>query len=753
MALAQHSDSDSKSGPLQGGPDFASIKLTPPLVLTIALMFIIASDGHVDSAESSQIQSVIGQNEALVEFASEYVRTVPLPTFLSLAAQGLSREDRLCIVSNLYDAILSDGVVHDIEQKTFDLLLRSFGIHADDFAPHKETLALKNDKSVLGAYKANAATVSMTPHLALAAAVLYMMSADGSIDKHEIGRLETLVVEFGGLQRVAVAYVKKTKRERFFQEASLALTPSQKLCILLNVYDTMTADGVVAITEDKIFQALLDSFGVKPEAFTPHADVLERKNLKPFDVRKVNVGQMFESVMGSAEVSQVQAGESRTASMGDMVSRTIEQNMVNVQQDIGSSDNVIQIQSNALGQINLQQVDAANDAEHREKVSSDALAEHREKVGGDALAEHREQIDGTALGTHRETIDNDALQTHREALDTTANETNRQSVAAFEIRIDNLSDDIEALHDQLLKFEKENQQWLSMGKALQAEVGPNNALLPEDGTEPNRAKTPLEALGQNFQALAKVLGGSNRQTIPEEGQRGVDAQVGAAEVASASSSSVTSSSTHLAALPTDQMPQDAAGIPRDALLVSRAPLPTDTPSTNQASINRDALIDTRATIAADATTDGSAAINDSDTANQDKPGADNSRLVIDSQGEAAHNEAAHDEYPHSEAAPHPPTEPPISKARARMAIAFYQGRTTGVLPWGGGRPIRWGVKETLLALTLCTTVPDLGVLKAQPQREARGVLVVLDPSVAAAAATTAAVPALQTSSDIEFQGP
>jgi uncharacterized tellurite resistance protein B-like protein len=744
MALAQRSDGDSKPTPSQGGPDFASIKLTPPLVLTIALMYIIASDGHVDSAESSQIQSVIGQNEELVAFASDYVRAVPLPTFLSLAAQGLSREDRLCIVSNVYDAILSDGVVHAIEQKTFDLLLRSLGIHANDFAPHQETLALKNDKSVLGAYKANAATVSMTPHLALAAAVLYMMSADGSIDKHEIGRLETLVVEFGGLQRVAVAYVKKTKRERFFQEASLALTPSQKLCILLNVYDTMTADGVVAITEDKIFQSLLVSFGVKPDAFTVHADVLERKNLKPFDVRKVNVGQMFESALGSAEVTQVQAGETRAASMGDMVSRTIEQNMANVQQDIGSSDNVIQIQTNALGQINLQQVDAANDAEHREKLSSDDLAEHREKVGGDPLAEHRESVDGDAVGTHREAIGNDPSPTHREALDTTASETNRQSVAPFEVRIDNLSEDIEALHDQLLKFEKENQQWLSMGKALQAELGPNNALLPDDGTEPNRAKTPLEAIGQNFQALANVLGGSNRQPLSEDAPRGVDAQVGAGEGGAPTSLPVTSETTHSAAVPKTPAPNGAAGIALDAPMASKASLSPDTTATNRASVQRDAFIDTRAAV----TTDPSAS-------NRASIPAD----ALGTNAAPSLREADPAPGPRTEAVPNGTAEQlngtaelPISKARARMAIAFYQGRTTGVLPWGGGRPIRWGAKETFLALTLCTTVPDLGVLKAQPQREARGVLVVLDPSVAAAAAAVA-VPAAQASSDIEFHGP
>ena len=204
MGAISRSPADNTAPASPGAVDFASIKLTPPLVLTIGLMYIIASDGEVDAAESSQIQSVIGHNEELVHFASEYVRSVPLAVFLSRARQGMSREDRLCILSNVCDAMLADGVVHEVEQKTFDLLRSAFGIPPQEFAPHSDTLQLKNDKSVLGPFRPNATGVSMTPHLALAASVLCMMSADGSIDKHEIGRLETLVVEFGGLQRIAV---------------------------------------------------------------------------------------------------------------------------------------------------------------------------------------------------------------------------------------------------------------------------------------------------------------------------------------------------------------------------------------------------------------------------------------------------------------------------------------------------------------------------------------------------------------------
>lgn len=702
MAAAQRSEPDPNTPKTLGESDFASIKLTPPLVLTIALMFIIASDGNVDDAESSQIQSVIGQNESLVAFASNYVRHVPLPTFLSLASQGLSREDRLCIVSNLYDAMLSDGVIREIEQKTFDLLLRAFGIAKPDFAPHRETLQIKNDKSLLGAFNANVSSMSMTPHLALAASVLYMMSADGSIDKHEIGRLETLVVSFGGLQRIAVAYVKKTKRERFFQEASLALTPEQKLFILLNVYDTMTADGVVAVTEDKIFQTLLDTFAVKLETFTPHAEVLERKNLKPFDIRKVNVGQLFDASLSSAEVTQVNASGTQGPSMGERVSRTIEQNMANVQQDIGSTDNVVQIQTNALGQINLQQISAANDATHREKVGQGDLADHREKVGNAGIADHREQVgnEGLAdhresLGTsdsaaHRETIDGQGLDTQRATFDTDASGLNRQSVGAFEVRIDNLSDDIEALYDQLLKFEKENQQWLSMGKALQAEEAKNRAVIPADEVPNSQLKTPLDVKGQNLQSLKNAFSPVNRQKI--EADAGADADADLRK---------TQTSTAL-------LPQSVSAPSSEGLALSEAPqaeaqTPKGTLATHVTSLEHANGVS--GTLGA-----------------EDVAGVSRAKLPPATQASK------------------------ITQPRSRFSSTAHSGR---VLPWQYLGPSRWGVKEVAVALVLSVSVPNLSVLQAQTQREARGVLVILKGPAASAALENPVVEAPA----IELTGP
>lgn len=482
------------------GDGFASIKLTPPLVLTISLMFIIASDGHVDDAESSQIQSVIGQNEELVRFASTYVRAVSLKEFLLRAPHGLSLRDKFCVLSNVCDAMFADGMVHEIEQKTLHLLQAAFGISPRDFSRHLDTLKLKNDRTVLGDFRLSASHTSMTPHLALAASVLYMMSADGSIDKHEIGRLETLVAEYEGLQKLAVAYVRKTKRERFIQEAAYALTEEQKAFILLNVYDTMTSDGVIAVVEDKIFSALQKAFGVNEREFTEHVQVLEDKNFKPFDLRKVNVDHLFEMVEREQMMLHAKDSDSAHASLGEMVSRTIQDNVSNVKQDLGASANVIQIQTNAIDELKLQKIDAANDAIHRERLADEQMDANRQKLDDSNREQHREQLPQDVMDAARVRLPEDNQGANHQKLAQSDGEANQQTLPV-ELRIDHLHEDIEELHGQLTEFESKNRSWLNMGKIFQQEE------------ERNRQKLAQEFEIENFQKIQNHSTQINRQKI------------------------------------------------------------------------------------------------------------------------------------------------------------------------------------------------------------------------------------------------
>jgi uncharacterized tellurite resistance protein B-like protein len=86
------------------------IELTPFLSLAVALLYMLMADGEIDDHESSQLQAVIGGNQDVLDLAFEYVETISLDQFLKDAPVVLSNEDKLCILCNLCDCLLADGV-------------------------------------------------------------------------------------------------------------------------------------------------------------------------------------------------------------------------------------------------------------------------------------------------------------------------------------------------------------------------------------------------------------------------------------------------------------------------------------------------------------------------------------------------------------------------------------------------------------------------------------------------------------------
>ena len=95
------------------------IELTPFLSLAVALLYMLMADGAIDDHESSQLQAVIGGNQDVLELAFEYVETISLDQFLKDAPALLSNEDKLCILCNLCDCLLADGVCEQVEEELF----------------------------------------------------------------------------------------------------------------------------------------------------------------------------------------------------------------------------------------------------------------------------------------------------------------------------------------------------------------------------------------------------------------------------------------------------------------------------------------------------------------------------------------------------------------------------------------------------------------------------------------------------------
>ncbi len=422
------------------------IALTPHLVLAVSLLYMMASDGSIEDEESSQLQASIGGHDNLLQFALRYVQVVTVDRFLQKAPEVLSAQDKLCILSNVCDSMLSDGRSEPSELAMFDQFVTAFGLNQGRFDLYFNTIALKNDKSVLGLYEALKTSESkMGPHLALAASLLYMMTSDGSIGTEEIGQLEAVLGEFEGLQQIALTYVRAVKRSEFLKVAAPLLSEKQKLYILTNVCDSMLADGNVAALEDKLFVSMLKAFGFTEKTFQPYYQVIEAKNIKPFDTSKFKLstqhtrlmsgdgseGEVFDSIVADGKNIQkadaskttasdqpVLSGGAQQGGMGSVINRTMQDNVANVNQDFGGEDNIVKVGLNATDQLNLQKVGQASVAANLQNVSalqSDANVQTLSKDG--PANDNRQQLAGASQVDNRQTIEGEQTQANKQTID------------------------------------------------------------------------------------------------------------------------------------------------------------------------------------------------------------------------------------------------------------------------------------------------------------------------------------------------
>ena len=123
-------------------------KLSPRLALAVGLLFMMASDGQIEQEEIGQLQSVVGGDEQLIQAAIKYLRAVPYDQFLTDANALLNPQQKLCVLINMADSLLSDGRAAPAEQTAFNKALAGFGMTEDGFKVYFETLAVKNNRSI-----------------------------------------------------------------------------------------------------------------------------------------------------------------------------------------------------------------------------------------------------------------------------------------------------------------------------------------------------------------------------------------------------------------------------------------------------------------------------------------------------------------------------------------------------------------------------------------------------------------------------
>ncbi|NCW93044.1 MAG: TerB family tellurite resistance protein, partial [Actinobacteria bacterium] len=272
------------AAPVKGG----GFQITPFMALAVSLIYMLTADGEIDDHESSQLQAVVGGHNELLDISIAYAEENSVEQFLKETSGLLNQEDHWCILANLCDCLLSDGVADDHELTLFRQISEAFGVSEMSFKTHFINLSFKNNKSLLGKFSSKSLTLSgESAHLTLACSLLYMMAADGNIAEEEIGQLQVVLGEFEGLQAVAMQTVRTVKMNVFLRQAAPLLTQDQKIMILSNVCDSMMSDGKVDVIEDNLFQSMLAAFSVPMSVFKSFYETIKIKCIKPFDTESI----------------------------------------------------------------------------------------------------------------------------------------------------------------------------------------------------------------------------------------------------------------------------------------------------------------------------------------------------------------------------------------------------------------------------------------------------------------------------------
>ena len=130
-------------------PDDTAIKLDPKLIMASSLIYMSSVDGTIAQQEWGQLKTVVGGDDKLLENALDYVRETSVSEFLDVASSTLNKEQKICILFNIYDSLHSDEVAEPEELELFERFLSKFSINREEINQSLEAIFVKNNLSVL----------------------------------------------------------------------------------------------------------------------------------------------------------------------------------------------------------------------------------------------------------------------------------------------------------------------------------------------------------------------------------------------------------------------------------------------------------------------------------------------------------------------------------------------------------------------------------------------------------------------------
>jgi uncharacterized tellurite resistance protein B-like protein len=493
--------------------------LTPHIVLVAALLYMMSTDGDLAPEEISRLQESVGKDKEAIPTARAYIKKNKFDRFLKDANEILDAPSKLCILANVYECMLSDGIVQQAETKLFQKIQKSFGFSDKTFERISSVILAKNEHAVLGPYHAEPAEkFVLTPHLILAASILYMMSADGEVSNEEIGQLSAVINPYDGLQSAAMAYVEKIQLSEFIQDAKKKINEAQKTYVLLNLCDSMLADGVAEPREVAIFNQILEVFGVSEHAFKPNYSVIVIKNVKPFESKDSSLikesKDLFQNIINddkggfkvinsgnaSAHDKQMHERVIQDDADGEKIRRTMDENTKNVKDGFGSNEHLSVVTDNALSAPKQDIHHQAQTELNILKADNDAKKENVQKVAAGAGLENLQNISTDAAIDNTQKINLDKDTFNIQSINDAQGLENVQSILSGAFKEQNQKIEIDGISSNIQSIDSDAQS-------------ENKAKLKFSTPSDNVVEIPSQAEGTNIQSIESAKSSLNNQTI------------------------------------------------------------------------------------------------------------------------------------------------------------------------------------------------------------------------------------------------
>jgi uncharacterized tellurite resistance protein B-like protein len=121
------------------------IKLSPKGALALAAMTIIAADGSIDEDEIAGLKRIVRGDENSFNQAYKVFKNKPLTECVEVVGKILNDKQKACVVANLVDLAMADGVLAGAEEKMLTAYISSFQLSDDVVKKIIDAIEMKNN--------------------------------------------------------------------------------------------------------------------------------------------------------------------------------------------------------------------------------------------------------------------------------------------------------------------------------------------------------------------------------------------------------------------------------------------------------------------------------------------------------------------------------------------------------------------------------------------------------------------------------